>query len=114
MFAALLDGSVAQIGQVSADGRYFDRQAVARIADVWDNNTFPLFGVALCRPLWLRERRARAALAWMADLGPSRRTWMIEQAAVAGHRLEPLLPQSAHGLHTTATITGGYSRGSCR
>jgi hypothetical protein len=96
IFAALLDRSVAQIGQLSADGRHFDRQAVARIADVWDNNTFPLFAVALSRPRWLRERRARSALAWMADLGPSRRAWMIEQAAIAGHRLEPLLPPPVH------------------
>ncbi|WP_203858750.1 hypothetical protein [Plantactinospora mayteni] len=92
MFAALLDRSVAGIGELTADGRYFDRQAVARIADVWDNNTFPLFETVLSRPGWLRERRARAALVWMADLGLSRRAWMIEQAAIAGHRLEPLLP----------------------
>ncbi|MFU8875367.1 hypothetical protein [Micromonospora sp. SL4-19] len=92
MFAALLDRSVARIGELAADGRRFDRWAVAEIADVWDNNTFPLFGAALSRGAWLRERRAKAALVWMADLGQSRRAWMIEQAAVAGHRLEPLLP----------------------
>ncbi|SCL21342.1 hypothetical protein GA0074692_1151 [Micromonospora pallida] len=97
MFAALLDRSVARIGELAADGRQFDRQAVAAIADVWDNNTFPLFETALGCPAWLRERRARAALVWMADLGPSRRAWMIEQAAVAGHRLEPLLPPLVHG-----------------
>lgn len=98
MFAALLDRSVARIGELAADGRRFDRQAIAEIADVWDNNTFPLFSTALSRPLWLRERRARAALVWMADPGPSRRAWMIEQAAVAGHRLEPLLPPLVHGV----------------
>lgn len=96
MFAALLDRSVARIGELAADGRRFDRQAIAEIADVWDNNTFPLFNTALSRPAWLRERRARAALVWMADLGPSRRAWMIEQAAVAGHRLEPLMPPLVH------------------
>ncbi|MEU4645423.1 hypothetical protein [Micromonospora sp. NPDC023814] len=96
MFAALLDRSVASIGELAADGRRFDRQAVVQIADVWDNNTFPLFDAALSRPAWLRERRARAALVWMADLAPPRRAWMIEQAAVAGHRLEPLLPPLVH------------------
>jgi hypothetical protein len=30
-----------------ADGRFFDREQVAHVADVWDNNTYPLFGVAL-------------------------------------------------------------------
>ncbi|MER5338686.1 hypothetical protein [Micromonospora sp. NPDC002717] len=100
MFAALLDRSVARIGELAADGRRFDRQAVAEIADVWDNNTSLLFSTALSRPAWLRERRARAALVWMADLGPSRRAWMIEQAEVAGHRLEPLLPLLVHrGVH---------------
>ena len=52
MFAALLDRSVARIGESAADGRRFDRQAIAEIADVWDNNTFPLFSTALSRPAW--------------------------------------------------------------
>ncbi|MBO4209579.1 hypothetical protein [Micromonospora echinofusca] len=95
MFAALLDRSVAHIGELAADGRRFDRQTIATIADVWDNNTFALFTTALTRPGWWRERRAKAALAWMADFGPSRRAWMIEQAAIAGHRLEPLLPRTS-------------------
>ncbi|MCW3814398.1 hypothetical protein ONA91_07995 [Micromonospora sp. DR5-3] len=95
MFAALLDRSVARIGELAADGRCFDRQAVVEIADVWDNHTFPLVGAAVSRPAWLRERRARAALGWMAEPGPARRAWMVEQAAVAGHRLEPLLPPPA-------------------
>ncbi|GAA4250242.1 hypothetical protein [Dactylosporangium darangshiense] len=90
-FGALLDRSVARIGELAADGRDFDRQGIAEIADIWDNNLFPLFAVALTRPRWIAEWRARAALRWMADLGPSRRAWMIEQAAIAGHRLEPLL-----------------------
>ncbi|HTJ40009.1 MAG TPA: hypothetical protein VL738_42970 [Dactylosporangium sp.] len=90
-FGALLDRSVVRIGELAADGREFDRQGIAEIADIWDNNLFPLFAVALTRPRWIAEWRARAALRWMADLGPSRRAWMIEQAAIAGHRLEPLL-----------------------
>ncbi|GGM55171.1 hypothetical protein GCM10011608_45040 [Micromonospora sonchi] len=92
MCAALLDRSVAQIGELAADGRYVDRQAIVRIADAWDNNTFPLFDTALTRPGWWRQRRARAALGRMADLSPDSRAWMIEQAAIAGYRLEPHLP----------------------
>ncbi|MEU0557731.1 hypothetical protein [Dactylosporangium sp. NPDC006015] len=90
-FAVLLDRSVARIAELSADGRRFDRRAVVGLADIWDNSTFPLFDTALLRPSWLRERRAAAALRWMADGSPARRAWMIEQAA--GHRLESLLPE---------------------
>ncbi|SBT39863.1 hypothetical protein [Micromonospora auratinigra] len=100
LFAALLDRSVARIAELVADGRHVDRLAVAEIADVWDNSTLPFFRVALSRPGWVRERRARAALAWMADLGPARREWLVEQAAAAGHRLSPLLPPVVdHGPH---------------
>ncbi|GAA3765216.1 hypothetical protein GCM10022225_59120 [Plantactinospora mayteni] len=89
--AALLDRSVAQIGAAS-DARRFDRSAIYRVADVWDNNTFALFRAAVTRPSWCRERRSRAALAWMADLGPTRRQWMTEQAEAAGCTLAGLLP----------------------
>ncbi len=50
MFAALLDRPVARIGELAADGRRFDRQAIAEIADVWDNNTFPLFSTVAQSP----------------------------------------------------------------
>ena len=62
MFAALLDRSFVQIGESGADGCFFDRATVVQVADVWDNNAFALFAVALGRPGWFRERRARAAL----------------------------------------------------
>ena len=39
--AALLDRSVARIVEVSADGRYFDREQVATIAGIGDNNSVP-------------------------------------------------------------------------
>ncbi|MEV4003179.1 hypothetical protein [Actinomadura sp. NPDC049753] len=91
-FGALLDRSVAQIEAVATDGRMFDREAVRWVSDVWDNNTFALFRVAVARTRWSRERRARVALAWMADFGAERRAWMVQQAGSAGHRLEPLLP----------------------
>jgi hypothetical protein len=87
VFAALLDRSVALIADATADARTFDRQAVVRTADVWDNNTFPFFRAAAGRTAYGRERRARRALAWMAGLGPARWAWMAERAAEAGYVL---------------------------
>ncbi|TQF07933.1 hypothetical protein E6W39_00925 [Kitasatospora acidiphila] len=60
-------------------------------ADVWDNNTIPLFRAATASTRCGRERRARAALEWMAGLGEERRAWMLDQAAAAGHSLDELL-----------------------
>ncbi|MEW9533899.1 hypothetical protein [Microbispora sp. NPDC049125] len=91
---SLLDRSLVQITEASADGRTYDRQAIYKVADVWDNNTFPLFHAATAFTSVGRERRARAALAWMADLGSKRRSWMVEQAEMAGHPLERFLPPS--------------------
>ncbi|MBB2943521.1 hypothetical protein FB565_003234 [Actinoplanes lutulentus] len=111
MFAALLDRSFVQIRDSAADGRFFDREKVIQVADVWDNNTYPLFGVALCRPGWVRERRARAALRWMAELGSQRRAWMIEQAGAAGYGLEPLLgppvPETVHHRDSLGRVWPG-------
>ncbi|MFI7627739.1 hypothetical protein [Microbispora rosea] len=89
---SLLDRSLAQIAEASADARTYDRRTINEVADVWDNNTFPLFHAATAHTSIGRERRARAALIWMADLGPERRSWMVEQAAAAGHSLERLVP----------------------
>lgn len=83
MFAALLDRSVARIGELAADGRFFDRRQVVETSDVWDNNTFPFFDVAWSPPR-RREQRARDALRWMADLGPGRRAWMSD---IVGERI---------------------------
>ncbi|GII93796.1 hypothetical protein Ssi02_40270 [Sinosporangium siamense] len=74
-----------------ADARRFDRLTVVDVSDVWDNNTFPLFQCASAGTRWGRERRARAALRWMAELGASRRAWMVEQGASAGFALDSLL-----------------------
>ncbi|MEV1203325.1 hypothetical protein AB0J07_25375, partial [Microbispora rosea] len=40
---SLLDRSLAQIAEASADARTYDRRTIYEVADVWDNNTFPLF-----------------------------------------------------------------------
>lgn len=60
---SLLDRSLAQIAEASADARMYDRQTIYKVADVWDNNTFPLFHAATAHTSIGRERRARAALA---------------------------------------------------
>ncbi|MFC1436313.1 hypothetical protein ACEZDB_37330 [Streptacidiphilus sp. N1-3] len=94
-YAALLDRSVEQIAEAAADARTFDRLLIARVADVWDNNTYPFFRAATAHIAWRRERRARAALRWMAALSSTRQAWMEEQAAVAGHRIGALLGEPA-------------------
>ncbi|XVU30086.1 hypothetical protein ACQPZJ_24240 [Actinoplanes sp. CA-054009] len=97
LLAAVLDASIARIGAAAADARYFDRRAVARMADIWDNNTFVLFGALLSSPGPVRRRRAAAALRWMADLGPGRRAWMVEQMGPdRAELLGPPCPESPH------------------
>ncbi|QMU70043.1 hypothetical protein [Streptacidiphilus sp. P02-A3a] len=91
VLAALLDRSVQQIAQAAADVRRFDRETIRAAADVWDNNVQPLFWAVSTSDADERERRATVALEWMAGFGERRRAWMIEQAAIAGHDLEPLL-----------------------
>ncbi|MEV7597262.1 hypothetical protein AB0O91_07690 [Kitasatospora sp. NPDC089797] len=80
-----------QIAEASSDARRFDRETIRAAADVWDNNTVPLFRAVTASTRTGRERRARAALAWMAGLGEERRAWMREQASLAGHSLDELL-----------------------
>lgn len=91
MLGALLDRSLAQIADASADARHFDREVIRRAADVWDNNTYPLFLAATAGTHRGRERRGLAALEWMAGLGEERRSWVVRQAEAAGHRLDEML-----------------------
>ncbi|MDH6130505.1 hypothetical protein, partial [Kitasatospora sp. GP82] len=91
VLGALLDRSLVQIANAAADARCFDRETLRQAADVWDNNTFPLFWAATAGTRSGRERRALAALEWMASLGEERRAWMLEQASAAGHSLDDLL-----------------------
>ncbi len=95
VLAALLDRSVEQIADAAADVRRFDRETIRTVADVWDNNLFPLVWAASTSDTDQRERRATAALEWMAGFGERRRGWMTEQAAMAGYDIEPLLPPAA-------------------
>ncbi|MEV2277406.1 hypothetical protein AB0I72_17660 [Nocardiopsis sp. NPDC049922] len=96
----LLDRSLSQIADAARDARTFDRETIRAVSDVWDNTTYPLFWAATGPSTWSRERRARAALEWMARLRPTRRQWMVEQAAVAGHRIDTLI-RSAPELRNT-------------
>ncbi|MFD9538226.1 hypothetical protein [Streptomyces sp. NPDC060010] len=91
VLGALLDRSLVQIADASSDARCFDRETIRAAADVWDNNTDPLFRAATASTRGQRERRALAALEWMADLGEERRSWMLEQASAAGYSLDELL-----------------------
>jgi len=91
VLGALLDRSLVQIADASSDARCFDRETIRVAADVWDNNTFPLFRAATASTRSGRERRALAALEWMAGLDEQRRAWMVEQASAAGHSLDELL-----------------------
>jgi hypothetical protein len=75
-FAGLLDRSVHEIDALAADARGFDLSRVGSLADIWDNNIFPLVSAA-CAPRLIRARQARAGLLWMADLGAARRALMI-------------------------------------
>ncbi|MBW6435789.1 hypothetical protein KZ829_18770 [Actinoplanes hulinensis] len=87
MLTGLMDAAVADIARIAADGRHFDRQRIVQLADIWDNNTSNVFGVARIRPRWLRERSARKALRWMADMGEARRAWMISHGGEPMRRL---------------------------
>ncbi|NEC66019.1 hypothetical protein [Streptomyces sp. SID9727] len=91
VLAALLDRSVQQIAEAAADARWYDRETIRAASDVWDNNLFPLFRAAHSARPRTRERRALAALKWMAGISEHRRRWMTEQAGVAGYDIGPLL-----------------------
>lgn len=90
-FAGLLDRSIQEIAALTADGRRFDTARIGRIADIWDNNTFPL--VSAAGALWpLRTRRACAGLCWLADLGGARRALMVDLDPVLDKMLPPAAP----------------------
>lgn len=89
VLCALLDRSITQIAEASADARAFDRATIVRVADVWDNNAYPLFHAAVGEPRRGRGRRALNALLWMSEF---RREWMVEQGAIAGFALSDDLP----------------------
>ncbi|MEV0269932.1 hypothetical protein AB0H43_14240 [Hamadaea sp. NPDC050747] len=76
-FGGLLDRSIEEIAALTRDARSFDDARIGEIADIWDNNTYPLASAASA-PWPLRQRWARAGLLWMADLGPARRRLLVD------------------------------------
>jgi hypothetical protein len=64
-WAAKLDGSWAEIAEISADARTFDRLRLNRIADSWDNSIYPFVDTARIRRPWVREAIARDGLAYL-------------------------------------------------
>lgn len=115
VLSALLDRSLAQIEDATADARFHDRETVRATADIWDDNTRALFISALGRTRRSRDRRARRALRWMADLGPARRAWMAASAAEAGHGAEalpkPVQEDSGGPAPSVLPVTGGVAEG---
>lgn len=93
-FAGLLDRSVQEIAALAADARTADLSRISRIADIWDNNTFPLVSVA-CASRMVRTGRARAGLRWMADLGAARRELMTELDPALDSVLPVVRPEPA-------------------
>ncbi|WP_350278534.1 hypothetical protein [Kribbella sp. HUAS MG21] len=92
-WGAVLDRSVEQIAAASQDARTFDRQLIAQVSDVWDNNTYSFVGSAIDRGV-RREQHAVAALGWLADFGGERRAWVLEQLRISGHDIE--LPAASY------------------
>jgi hypothetical protein len=65
LWAARLDDLWAEIAEISADARTFDRLRLNRIADSWDNSIYPFVGAARDRRPWVREAIARDGLAYL-------------------------------------------------
>lgn len=93
----MLDRSFELIAAASEDARRFDRPLIARVSDVWDNNTRPFFGAAVARGS-RRTELAQSGIRWMADFGRERRQWVLDQAAAAGHPLTLPPPSNPGGV----------------
>jgi hypothetical protein len=107
-FAGLLDRSVREIAALAADARTFDAYRISRIADIWDNNTFPLVSAA-CAPPALRDEQARAGLEWMADLGTARRELMVDLDPALDGVLPPSAPErSVHRDYLSRVRPGSF------
>lgn len=107
-FAGLLDRSVQEIAVAVADARVFDTSRVGALADIWDNNTFPLVSAA-CAPRLLRGRRARTGLLWMASLGAARRALMVDLDPALDRRLPPAAAErSVHRDYQARVFPGVF------
>lgn len=85
-WAELLDRSLEQIAEISADTRKFDRAAYGRLGNTWDNNTSAFVSAACTRGAARREDVAISDVRWMAEY-TERYRWAVEQVAAGGHQL---------------------------
>jgi hypothetical protein len=107
-FAGLLDLSVQEIAIIAADGRAFDTYRIGRLADIWDNNTFPLVSAA-CAARPVRAARARTGLMWMAALGNSRRALIVSLDAALDRDLPAAVPEpSVHRDYQARVRPGSF------
>ncbi|GHC87184.1 hypothetical protein GCM10007079_31060 [Nocardiopsis terrae] len=103
---ALLDRSVAQIAEAAAET--YDWPTIQRTADVWDNNTLPLFRAAVAPTAWAREQRARAGLDGRLRTGPAE----MDGGPGPGERVHPGRPTAPATVaaqaapHATAPTVG--------
>lgn len=89
---ALLDRSLGQIAEASADARGSDRTAVATVSDRWEHHTRSVVWAASSGSQRQRERRALVALTRLAELSEDQHAWVLEQAAAVGHWFAGVLP----------------------
>jgi hypothetical protein len=93
---------------MAADARAFDASRVGALADIWDNNTFPLVSAA-CAPGLVQSRRARAGLLWMAGLGAVRRALMVDlDPALDRHLPVAAAERPVHGDYQARVFPGSF------
>ncbi|MFI5729536.1 hypothetical protein ACIA49_05390 [Kribbella sp. NPDC051587] len=94
-WAELLDRSLEQIAEISADTRKFDRAAYGRLGNTWDNNTYAFVSAACTRGAARQEDVAISNVRWMAEY-TERYRWAVEQVAAGGHQLQLPTPLFSH------------------
>jgi hypothetical protein len=110
-WAGELDRSFAEIGEIAADARTFDRLRLNRIADSWDNSIYPFVGAACARWPWVRQAIARDGTAyrdWRS--GPAERQQLTPDMAA---RLAAHFDLSRAGV-SALTIERSGGRLECR
>jgi hypothetical protein len=87
-WAGELDRSFAEIAEIAADARMFDRLRLNRIADSWDNSIFPFVGAACARWPWAQRAIARDGTEywnWRSSPAELRRLTPDMAARLAAH-----------------------------
>jgi hypothetical protein len=96
-WAGLLDRWIEE--NVTADARTFDRLGTNRLADLWVDNVDPFVAAAITRPRRRQNQYAEGGLSWLAKSSSGRRrTWVIEQSALAGRSLDLRQPPPDTGI----------------